>query len=151
MKSLRFSTNRYVFRINQFTVAGSRQFFMGIQQLSNRNKFALLIALMVTITVGVAGITLAVLYKTAYREQNKRLVEIAQTKARYIEAIAQFNLRLPTADLQSAYTATLEQVRQAQKNFIGLGNTGEITLAKIDNQQILYILSDRAENLPSSA
>jgi diguanylate cyclase (GGDEF)-like protein/PAS domain S-box-containing protein len=125
------------------------KFIMGIQQLSNRNKFALLIALMVTITVGVAGITLAVLYKTAYREQNKRLVEIAQTKARYIEAIAHFNLRLRTADPQSAYSATLEQVRQAQKNFIGLGNTGEITLAKSDNQQILYVLSDRAENLPN--
>jgi diguanylate cyclase (GGDEF)-like protein/PAS domain S-box-containing protein len=124
---------------------------MRIQQLSNRNKFALLIALMVIITVGVAGITLAVLYKTAYREQNKRLVEIAQTKARYIEAIAQFNLRLHPTHPQTAYTATLEQVKQAQKNFIGLGNTGEITLAKLEDQQIRYVLSDRAANLSSMA
>ncbi len=122
---------------------------MGIQQLSNRKKFALLIALTVIITVGVASITLAILYKTAYREQNKRLVEIAQTKARYIEAIAQYNLRLHPDDPQNAYTATLEQVTQAQKNFIGLGNTGEITLAKIYDKQIQYVLSDRAENLSS--
>ena len=120
---------------------------MGIQQLSNRKKFALLIALMVTITVGVAGITLAVLYKTAYREQNKRLVEIAQTKARYIEAIAQYNLRSLPQDPQNAYNATLEQVKQAQENFIGLGDTGEITLAKTENQRIVYVLSDRPDNI----
>jgi len=120
---------------------------MGIQQLSNRKKFALLIALMVIITVGVAGITLAVLYKTAYREQNKRLVEIAQTKARYIEAIAQFHQRSHSDDPQTAYLATLEQVKQAQENFVGLGNTGEITLAKIENQQIAYTLSDRPDNI----
>ena len=119
---------------------------MGIQQLSNRKKFALLIALMVTIAVGVSGITLAVLYKTAYREQNKRLVEIAQTKARYIEAIAQYNLRLDPDNSKYAYTATLEQVKQAHKNFIGLGDTGEITLAKIEGQRIIYVLSDRPAN-----
>ena len=120
---------------------------MGIQQLSNRKKFALLIALMVTITVGVAGITLAVLYKNAYREQNKRLVEIAQTKARYIEAIAQYNQRSHPNDPDIAYVATLEQVKQAQENFIGLGDTGEITLAKIENQRIAYVLSDRPDNM----
>ncbi|MCG6970240.1 MAG: diguanylate cyclase [Gammaproteobacteria bacterium] len=123
---------------------------MGIQQLSNRNKFALLIGLMAVIAVGVAGITLAVLYKTAYREQHKRLQEIAQTKARYIEAIAQYNLRLNPHDPGIAYSATLEQVKQAHEGFIGLGDTGEITLAKVDHQRIIYVLNGRMANLSNA-
>lgn len=117
---------------------------MNIQQLSNRKKFALLIALMVVITVGVAGTTLAVLYKTAHREQKKHLEDIAQTKARYVEVIAQHNLRIHPADPMRAYTATVEQIRQAKNNFVSLGNSGEITLAKTDHERVEYVFSELA-------
>lgn len=119
---------------------------MGIQQLTNRKKFALLIALMAVIAIGASGITLTVLYQTAYKEQHKRLLDIAQTKARYIEAIAQYHLRLDSHNPQVAYHATLEQVKQANQGFVDLGDNVEITLASRDGQRIVYVLNQRADD-----
>lgn len=116
---------------------------MSIQQLSNRKKFFLLIALMAIIAVSVAGITLIVLYKAAYKQQSKRLLEIAQNKASYITATAQYNLRLNINNPQAAYAATVEQVRNAHKNFTGIGNSGDIALARIEARKIVYVLSYR--------
>jgi diguanylate cyclase (GGDEF)-like protein/PAS domain S-box-containing protein len=124
---------------------------MGIQQLSNRKKFALLIALMAVIAVGASGITLTVLYQTAFREQHQRLLDIAQTKARYIEAIAQYHLRLNAHNPQTAYNATLEQVKQANKGFVDLGDNVEITLASKDGQRMIFVLDDHAAESSSAS
>ena len=114
---------------------------MKIQHLSNRKKFILLIALMATIAISVASITLVVLYKTAYQEQSKRLLEIAQNKASYITATAQYNLRLHDNNPQAAYNATIDQVREAHEKFTGIGKTGDIALAKIESRKIVYLLT----------
>ena len=96
---------------------------------------------MTLITVSVAGITLAVLYKTAYNEQSKRLLEIAQNKASYVSAIARYNLRQHPKDNQIAYNLTIEQVRDAHEKFTGIGKTGDIVLAKIETRKIVYLLT----------
>jgi len=101
---------------------------------------------MAIIAVSVASITLVVLYKTAYNEQSKRLLEIAQNKASYINAAARYNLRVNLNNPQVAYNATMEQVREAHEKFTSIGKTGDIALAKIEARKIVYLLTRHHAN-----
>jgi PAS domain S-box-containing protein len=84
------------------------------------------------------------LYETAFQEKQADLVEIAQSQARLIEAISQFNAKYSTDDVQgSAFAATLSQIIAAHQRYQGIGKTGEFTLAKREGEQIVFLLSHR--------
>ena len=59
--------------------------------MSERKRFLLLIIIMATASAIVAGITMSMLYRTAFNEEKARLVETAQSQARLIEAVARFD------------------------------------------------------------
>jgi len=91
--------------------------------------------------------TLAILYHTAITQQKSRLVEIAKSQARLIEAIARFD-KLYTDDHTSrARETTLSQIQDAHSNYKGFGDTGEFTLAIKENNQIIFLLSHRHYDL----
>ena len=48
---------------------------------------------MAGIAVGVAGMSLYVLYEAAFEQQRARLIETAQGRARMVEAVARFDAR----------------------------------------------------------
>ncbi len=90
-----------------------------------------LIVVMVCVAGGVAAITLFALYRAAFDEQRARLVEIAQSRARLMEAVARFSARYSSDDVPGgAFAATLQQIREAHEQFEGFGTTGEFTLAR---------------------
>ncbi|MGD8382339.1 MAG: hypothetical protein PVJ11_09365, partial [Syntrophobacterales bacterium] len=59
--------------------------------MGERRRLFLLVLIMTTVSLVVAGITIYVLYGTAFEQQRERLVEAAQSQARLIEAIARFD------------------------------------------------------------
>ena len=59
--------------------------------MGERKRLFLLVLIMTTVSLVVAGITIYVLYGTAFEQQRERLVEAAQSQARLIEAIARFD------------------------------------------------------------
>lgn len=99
--------------------------------MNYRRQLGLLILNMTTVSLVVAGIGIYTIYRTAFEEQKEWLKETAQSQARIIEAIASQTDNPETA---------LETFAQGYEKFKGLAHTGEITLAKRDNNQIIFLI-----------
>ncbi len=119
--------------------------------MSERKRIFLLIAIMITVCLFVAGATILILYKTGLKEQRARLMETAQSQARLIEAVARFDAAHEMSDPGSypegAATATLSQIIDAHDHYKGFGKTGEFTLSKIEGDNIVFLLSHRHYDL----
>jgi PAS domain S-box-containing protein len=102
-----------------------------------------LIFIMATSALIVAGITITILYRTAFQEQQSRLVETAQSQARLIEAVARFDKKYNINYPGGAAAATLAQIIDAHEHYRGFGKTGEFTLSKKEAGNIVFLLSHR--------
>ena len=94
----------------------------------------------------VAGITIKILYDTAFLEERERLVETTQSQARLIEAIARFDKihqQKWHPHVGVPAEATLSQIIDAHKNYRGFGETGEFTLARLEGDNIIFLLNHR--------
>jgi signal transduction histidine kinase len=118
--------------------------------MNERNRLFLLISIMAAASLIVVGITIKVLYDTAFSEEKARLVETAQSQARLIEAIARFekiHLQESHPDLGEHAGAALSQIIDAHLNYEGFGNTGEFTLARLEGDKIIFLLNHRLGGL----
>jgi PAS domain S-box-containing protein len=116
--------------------------------VSGKKRFLVLLLIMVVISSTATGVTIYALYATAFGQQRMRLVEVAQSRARLMEAVARFDERYSAEDIPGGgAAATLRQIRDAHENFMGFGRTGEFTLAKRDGESIVFLLSHRHGDL----
>ncbi len=97
----------------------------------------LLIAVMALSVIGVMILTIWLLYDTNLEQQRMRLVESVQSSARMIETIAE----------HEGKEDTLKQLRNAHATFRGFGDSGEFTLAQLQEEQIEFLLSHRNSQL----
>ena len=96
--------------------------------MSERKRIFLLITIMAISCLVVAGATITILYKTAITEERTRLMEIVQSQVGLIEAIARFDATYSKDYPGGPRSATLSQIINAHKNYLGFGKTGEFTL-----------------------
>ena len=119
--------------------------------MRKQNWTFLLVIIMVGIAFLLTGATIGILYNAAIKQQETRLVEIAQSQAKLIEAVARFNAAHEKADPESfpegPSSATISQVIDAHKNYKGFGETGEFTRSRKENNNIVFILSHRQFDL----
>jgi PAS domain S-box-containing protein len=119
--------------------------------MGERKRLTFLILIMITVSSLVAGITIYLLYGTAFEEERARLVEIACSQARLIEAVARFDAarakKAPVFYLGGGTAATLSQIREAHENYKGFGKTGEFTLARRQGDNIFFLLQHRHSDL----
>lgn len=116
--------------------------------MSGRKRFLLLLGVMTLATTCVGLTTLVVLYDAAFQEQKARLVETAQSRARFLESVARFDAQYSQNDVPGgSFEATLMQLREAHTHFKGFGRTGEFTVAKREKDQIVFLLSHRHHDL----
>lgn len=114
----------------------------------DRQRVFLLVLIMMAIAIGIATISLFTLYEAAFEEERERLVETAQSQARLMEAVARFDAIYSTEEMPGGgFAATLLQIRDAHKSFKGFGETGEFLLAKLEGDQIVFLLSHRHREL----
>ncbi len=108
---------------------------------SNRRRLLLLMATMMLVSLAVSGIALFALYQTAFSIEEQRLAEIANSRARMIEAIIEYQDQAYT-DLSygDVFKAAMEQVRAAHADFKGFGDSGEYLLARLEDEQIHFLL-----------
>lgn len=118
----------------------------------NRRLF-LLILLMTGVAVLIGGVMLFALYDTAITQEHERLIETAQSQARLLEAVARFDRQFFGASHtpEETFEATLSQIQDAHENFRGFGDTGEFTLAKLEDDQIIFLLSHRHFDMDNPA
>lgn len=114
--------------------------------MKNRRPILTLILIMATIVVMVEGLSLYLLYQEEFSERTAQLVEMAESQARLMEAIARFDFLHSENDeiVGGAEEATLSKLRDARKYDKGFGKTGEVTLGKLtEDNQIEFLLSHR--------
>lgn len=110
-------------------------------------KIFLLITILLFITISIEFISIYSTYKTALNEERQRLVEIAQSQARFIEAVARFNEKHHKSYSKGSREATISQIIDAHKNYKGFGESGEFTLAYRKDNKIIFVLSHRHYDL----
>lgn len=106
-----------------------------------------MILIMMGVGLVMTLVTIFVLYQTAYEEERSRLVEVAQSQARLMEAVAQFDMKYSHNYPEGTEAATLSQFIEAHKKFEGFGKTGEFLLARQKENQIVFILSHKHTDL----
>jgi len=111
--------------------------------MDEKKRVFSLIFIMAVSSLIVTGVTITVLYRTAFKEQQARLVETAQSQARLIEAIARFDEKYSRDYSEGSEAATLSQIIDAHEHYKGFGKTGEFTLSKKQGDNIVFLLSHR--------
>ncbi len=61
------------------------------KELTSRQRLLVLLAVMATVGFTAGGLSLWMLYTTAFEEERSRLIEITRSQARLIEAVARFD------------------------------------------------------------
>ncbi len=95
----------------------------------------------------VAATTIWILYRAAFEEERLRLVETAQSQARLIEAVARYDMFHNDSHPGGWKEATLSQIDEAHRSYVGFGKTGEFTLAKLEGDTIVFVLGHRHQTV----
>lgn len=111
--------------------------------MNEKKRILLLVVIMAGACIAVTGSTIGVLYHTALQVQEEVLMATAQSQARLIESIAEFNSTHLKDHEGSVEDSTLDQMIGAHKQYKGIGETGEFTLAKKEGDLIVFLLSHR--------
>ncbi len=111
--------------------------------MGEKKRIFSLIFIMATSSLIVAGVAITMLYRTAFKEEQARLVETAQSQARLIEAVARFDEKYSKDYPEGSEAATLSQIIDAHEHYGGFGKTGEFTLSKKEGDNIVFLLSHR--------
>ncbi len=114
-----------------------------------RRRIFWLILIMSVVVLGVTSLTLGVLYVTALEQEQLRLIETARSQARLLEAVARFDSQYfgKTHTKEETFAATLAQMRDAHEHFQGTSETGEFVLGKREDDQIVFLLRHRQDDL----
>jgi hypothetical protein len=111
--------------------------------MSPRKRVALLIAIMAALALIIEGFAIILLYRTALEQERARLVEIAQSRAYMIEAVAKFDAEYNQNYPYGAERTILSQIIDAYGRYQGFGKTGEFFLARKDRDRIVFLFSHR--------
>ena len=111
--------------------------------MNEKKRVISLIFIMAASVLIVAGVAISILYRTAFKEEQARLVETAQSQARLIEAVARFDEKYSKDYPEGPEVATLSQIIDAHEHYAGFGKTGEFTLSKKEGDNIIFLLSHR--------
>jgi len=109
---------------------------------AERRRVFSLVLILATVVLGVAALSIHFLYSAALSEERERLLETASSQARLIEAVARHDVA-GLGPGEAALQATLTQVIDAHEQYEGFGNTGEFTLARLVDDQIVFLLRHR--------
>ena len=122
-----------------------------INERADRTRILWLAAIMGVACLLMIGIVISILYQIHLEEAQASLAATAQSQARIIEAIAlydegigqQVKQELPDFDSDKA---TMSTVLAMHEKFKGFRETGEFTLAKRENEQIVFQFRHRHGN-----
>ena len=95
--------------------------------MNEKNRIFLLIVIMAISSLMVASLTISILYRAAYDEERARLVESSQIQARYMEAIARYDIAQSEGRMsthKNPREATLSQILDVYSLY-GFGLTGQ--------------------------
>ncbi|AMV73597.1 hypothetical protein JCM30471_20140 [Desulfuromonas carbonis] len=113
---------------------------------TDRKQILLLIFTVTSLVLFATVLALTISYRAAREGQRERLRELVSSEARLIETLYRYEHHSSNpinASYGDAAEAALHQLREAHAQFAGFGETGEFTLARIEQGQIVFLLSHR--------
>jgi len=102
-----------------------------------------IILLMAIIIFLVTCISIHRLYQIGIDQQKDRLKEVVESQASMINTIFRHEIDDHNMSIQNVEDEVLHNLIHAHKQFIGFGESGEFTLAKLDNNKIHFLLRHR--------
>ncbi len=108
-----------------------------------RKLLVTLIGIFTSVTLIIGAVAIGSLYQITIRQRQADLEHTVRGQARLMEAVAKANLAELPADRQAAIALTLQQFSDAHQRFAGIGSTGEFTLARRADDQIVFLLGHR--------
>ena len=115
--------------------------------MNEKKRVFTLIAIMAAVVVSVFCIASYLLYRTAFKEQEERLMETVRSQARLMEAMARFVTAHVPDYPGGSMKAALSQVIDGHGRYKGFGKTGEFTLARREGNNIVFLLHHRHYDL----
>ena len=115
-------------------------------EITDRKQVLLLILVVTSLVLFATVLALTISYRAALKGQRERLVESVQSEARLIEAMYRHEHHYSNQvdpGHGDAAEATLRQLTEVHAHFAGFGETGEYTLARGEQGQIVFLLSHR--------
>ncbi len=107
-----------------------------------RRRILVLSGILAFVVLAITTVTVHVLFWAALGEEFDRLLETARIQARLIEAIARHHAQQVSSP-EDVLAATLVQVADAHERNEGFGETGELALARLDVDRIVYLVNLR--------
>ena len=111
--------------------------------MGNYKRIITLALVMAVAILAVLGTTFGLLYNAAFAEQRARLVNMAQSSARMMEAVASFDKKHSSDYPEGAVAATISQIKKSHQEFEGFGKTGEFVIAQRNEDQIKFVFRHR--------
>jgi PAS domain S-box-containing protein len=117
--------------------------------MGDYKRLALLVLIMIGVCLIVGATAVGMIYEEALHRERERLVNIAQSQARLMEALAHLEARDPTEGEQPSAGALL-QILEAHRLLReqGVGQTAEVQLARRDGDLMVYLTPARGSNQP---
>lgn len=102
------------------------------------------VATLAVVSITAAGLAMGVLYRATFEQHRERLVRIVQHRSRILGAVAEFDTKLNKRGLwKSGEPTEVGQILEVYKSFSTFGETGEFTIARLEADQIVWLLSSR--------
>ncbi|MBI3893651.1 MAG: response regulator [Candidatus Wallbacteria bacterium] len=119
--------------------------------MNESRRILLLGLIMAAILMAVLAVTFDILYETAFRASESRLVELVQLHARTIESIAGFDIKWVGDFPGGPAAATLDQVLDAHRKYEALGLTGDLIVGRKKGDGLEFLVqSARSGQSPVS-
>jgi PAS domain S-box-containing protein len=109
-----------------------------------RKQRLYLIFIMILVATGVGVISIYTLYVADLDDHRLQMVSSIHEQAKVMEAVARFDKNQSQDFPGGNIEATLTQFKEAYRNFKRLGHSEEYTLAKLDKDQIVFLLNQHA-------
>jgi len=115
-------------------------------------RFLLLMAIMAVVVALVSVTSFQILYQHAFDEKRASLIQIAETQASLIEAVAQFDRQYSVHDVPGgARAATLMQIISSLKTIDQAGKPVELLIAERRGNEMVYLYVGRSKTNKSGA
>ncbi|NQV21209.1 MAG: PAS domain-containing protein, partial [Rhodospirillales bacterium] len=109
--------------------------------MSDRSRLGALLLTMTVVTAGVLAITLWLLYRTVYNEERNRVIDLAHSQVRLIQAVTRFDSAYSQADhTDGALGATISQIIDAHTQHHRLDDGIEIEIARREGDVMMLLL-----------
>jgi hypothetical protein len=116
--------------------------------MSERRRILLLsIAILVLVSLSAAILAIGILYRATFEQHRNRLIQMAQHRAEILATVAELDTGLHEEAIRGGPAGReLSELVEVYRHFSTFGDTGEFTLARLEGDQVVWLLRSRDDD-----